>query len=164
MTLKATRFTPKILLGSPRRGNAVPNSDASIILYSSSRYDFTRHEEISWIEALDVKSGTTKVVDSNKQSKHPVWIDDQAVAVVRSTEGGETDVVISESGCFDDRSVLKLFLESCLAALALAVEQYLVITANQPCTKIPTVPEDLSSDVYIRMRLVYDAVLNNAAI
>jgi dipeptidyl aminopeptidase/acylaminoacyl peptidase len=45
MVYRANKFTPQVLLSAPRRSIGVPNSDASLILYTTSTYSFDTHSQ-----------------------------------------------------------------------------------------------------------------------
>lgn len=62
MTIKASKFTPEVLLSAPRRSGGIANSHGSQILFSVTQYSFAEHKETAQIKILDVKTNESHVV------------------------------------------------------------------------------------------------------
>lgn len=75
MTIKATRFTPETLISAPSRSAAVPNRDASLQLFSVSRYDFKDQKETTELRWRDEPAGRETIVDGSGKASSPVWLD-----------------------------------------------------------------------------------------
>lgn len=103
MTIRASKFTPKVLLEAPRRSQGSPNSDASKILYSVSTYSFSEHEKKSEIRLLDVETQQTSLVTDDKTFSEPTWLDDETVLLLKSNEDGTTELVIGSPENFEKR-------------------------------------------------------------
>ncbi|KAI8940255.1 hypothetical protein NX059_003956 [Plenodomus lindquistii] len=101
MTIKATKFDPKVLLEAPRRSEGRPNSDASKILYSVSTYSFSEHAKKSEIRILDAESRQTTLITDKTSASEATWLDDGTVVLLNSNEDGTTDVVIGDAGNFE---------------------------------------------------------------
>lgn len=103
MTIRATKFTPEVLLEAPRRSEGLPNSDASKILYSVSTYSFAEHAKKSEIRLLDVESQESSLITDDKSASEPVWIDDATIVLLQSGEDGTTSVVVGDPTSFEKR-------------------------------------------------------------
>lgn len=105
MTIRASKFTPEVLLSAPRRSEGIPNSDASKVLYSVSTYSFADHAKKSEIRILDVASQQTSLVTDDKAASEPTWIDDDNILLLRSGDDGVTSVLIGKADNFDNELV-----------------------------------------------------------
>jgi hypothetical protein len=103
MTIRATKFTPEVLLEAPRRSEGLPNSDASQVLYSISSYSFAQHEKKSEIRILDVESQQSSLITDEKSASEPAWIDDETIVVLYSEDDGTTSVVVGSPKNFEKR-------------------------------------------------------------
>jgi Tol biopolymer transport system component len=102
MTVRAVKFTPHVLLGSPIRSHGLPNSDASQILYSSRTYSFHDHSKKTELRILDTKSNQTRLVSEEQVAIGAVtWLGDKEILVLIAKEDGRTDILV---GDFDDFS------------------------------------------------------------
>ncbi|KAF2682495.1 dipeptidyl-peptidase-like protein V precursor [Lentithecium fluviatile CBS 122367] len=99
MTIRASKFTPEVLLSTPRRSAGIPNSDASKVLYSVSTYNFSEHAKSSEIRLLGVKSQQTGLITDAKGASEPLWLDDDTVVLLSEGEDGVTSVRV---GCVQD--------------------------------------------------------------
>jgi hypothetical protein len=103
MTIRASKFTPKVLLEAPRRSPGSPNSDASKVLYSVSTYCFSEHAKKSETRLLDVATQQTSLVTDDKTFSEPTWLDDETILLLKSNENGTTDLVIGSLENFEKR-------------------------------------------------------------
>ncbi|KAB8670409.1 hypothetical protein FH972_026322 [Carpinus fangiana] len=101
MTIRASKFTPEVMLGAPRRSAGVPNSDASFVLYSVSTYDFEAHESSGEIRILDVEKNESAVVTKGKDTSNPLWLDDSNIALFRGAKEGQTELLIGPAKNFE---------------------------------------------------------------
>ncbi|KAK6432273.1 hypothetical protein LTR95_011560, partial [Oleoguttula sp. CCFEE 5521] len=53
MTIRAMKFTPQVLLSTPRRSAGVPSPDGKFVLYTASTYDFEKHSKTTETKLLD---------------------------------------------------------------------------------------------------------------
>lgn len=102
MTIRAAKFTPKVLLSAPRRSEGIPNSDASKVLYSVSTYSFEDHSKKSEIRILDVISQQTSLVTDDKTASEPTWVDDDNILVLKSGDDGVTTVLVGKADNFEN--------------------------------------------------------------
>jgi hypothetical protein len=103
MTIRATKFTPEVLLEAPRRSEGLPNTDASQVLYSISTYSFAQHEKKSEIRILDVETQQSSLITDAKSASEPVWIDDDTIVLLYSEDDGTTSVVVGNPNNFEKR-------------------------------------------------------------
>jgi hypothetical protein len=102
MTIKATKFTPDVLLSAPRRTSGVPNADASQILYKVNTYSFAEHAWTREIRVLTHKSNGSSLVTNVEGASDPVWVgEDGDVLVLVPGEKGSTDFVVGKVGDFN---------------------------------------------------------------
>ncbi|KAL6159593.1 hypothetical protein ACJQWK_06153 [Exserohilum turcicum] len=101
MTIRASKFTPKVLLEAPRRSEGAPNSGASQILYSVSTYSFSEHAKKGEIRILDVESQQASLVTDDKSYSEPTWLDDKAMLLLNSKDDGTTNIVIGSPHNFE---------------------------------------------------------------
>jgi len=94
MTIRASKFTPEVLLSAPRRSAGIPNSDASKVLYSVSTYSFAEHAKTSEIRVLCVKSQQTSLVTGEQGASEPLWLNDETVVFLSGGGGGVTSVKV----------------------------------------------------------------------
>ena len=103
MAIKATKFTPKVLLSAPRRSPGIPNADGSRILYTTHAYSFEDHEKTVEIRVLDVKSNESKLVSRHKELSEPNWLDEETVFLLESGLDGATNVLVGPIEDFDNQ-------------------------------------------------------------
>ncbi len=103
MTIRANKFTPEVLLEAPRRSQGIPNSDASKVLYSVSKYSFAKHEKTSEIRILVVASQQTTLVSSDKSMSEPKWLDDDTIVLLKSNDDGTTKLLAGRADDFESR-------------------------------------------------------------
>jgi hypothetical protein len=102
MTVRATKFTPEVMLSAPRRSAGIPNADGSKVLYSVSAYSFAEHSKKSEIRVLDVKTQETTLVTDDAAASDKLWIGD-SIIVLFSGEDGVTEVRIGKAVDFAKR-------------------------------------------------------------
>jgi len=108
MTIRARKFDAKVLISAPRRDAGVPNKDGSQVLYAISQYSFEEHDTKREIRLLDVKSDESRVVDDSGKCSEPVWLDEDTIAMLRSTDEGETELVVGKAENFKERCIGRL--------------------------------------------------------
>ncbi|KAF2468244.1 dipeptidyl-peptidase-like protein V precursor [Lindgomyces ingoldianus] len=104
MTIRATKFTPEVLLSAPRRSAGIPNSAGSKILYSVSTYSFADHSKKSEIRILDVESQQTSLISDESSANDPHWLGDDAILLLNSGEDGTTRVRVGGADDFSNSS------------------------------------------------------------
>ncbi|KAL6712058.1 hypothetical protein ACN47E_003101 [Coniothyrium glycines] len=102
MVIRASKFTPEVLLEAPRRSEGVPNSDATRVLYVVSTYSFTDHAKKSEIRVLDVASQQTSLVTDDKGASEPTWLNDKTILLLKSNDDGTTDFVVGQVDKFEE--------------------------------------------------------------
>lgn len=101
MTIRATKFTPEVLLEAPRRSEGLPNSNATRILHSVSTYSFSDHKKTSEIRVLDTATQQTTLITDDTSASDPAWLDDETIVFLRTKEDGTTEVVVGDPESFD---------------------------------------------------------------
>jgi hypothetical protein len=103
MTIRASKFTPEVLLSAPRRSAGLPNSDASKVLYSVSTYNFGEHSKKSEVRILDVASQQSTLVSDDKSASEPTWLDDDTLLLLKGEDDGTTKVLVGKADSFEHR-------------------------------------------------------------
>lgn len=106
MTIRASKFTPEVLLSAPRRSAGQPNSDASKVLYSVSTYNFADHSKKSEIRILDAASQQSTLVSDNKSATEAAWLDDETLLLLKNEDDGTTTVLVGKADSFENRCVI----------------------------------------------------------
>lgn len=97
MTIRASQFTPEVLLSAPRRSAGVPNSNGSHVLFTVNSYSFESHSKTNELRVLDTKTNeSTLLLDEAVDGLN--WLDDDAFVWLRGKEGGETEVCVGSVG------------------------------------------------------------------
>ncbi|PKS11835.1 hypothetical protein jhhlp_001129 [Lomentospora prolificans] len=94
MTIRATKFTPEVLLSAPRRGQGLPNPAGTTVLYTSSTYSFESHSKADQIRLLNVETGETTVISESSSLKDPTWIGDTEVLLLDHSGNGDSTTSI----------------------------------------------------------------------
>jgi hypothetical protein len=110
MTIRAFKFTPEVLLEAPRRGEGIPNSDASKVLYTLGAYSFSEHKKTSELRLLDVASQQTSLVTKDNATNEVAWLDDKTIVLLKSNENGTTTVVVGFPDSFEKRYATSPFV------------------------------------------------------
>ena len=97
MTVRHSKLTPEAMLSAPRREPGVPNADGSFVLFQVSTYSFFKHEKSSEIRLLDVSKDESTLIENDVNATSPVWLDEQAIAFLRSTGKGETELIVGNA-------------------------------------------------------------------
>ncbi|EFX03014.1 oligopeptidase family protein [Grosmannia clavigera kw1407] len=97
MVLKATKFTPEVLLSAPRRSAGAPNSTGKKVLYTVSTYSFREHRKASQIRVLDVKSGESTVLYEDPAYTEPVWIGSDEFLFLKAGDKGTTHLLLGDA-------------------------------------------------------------------
>lgn len=121
MTIRATKFTPEVLLSAPRRSPGIPNSDGSKILYSVSTYSFAEHSKSTEIRILDVESQQTSLVTDNASASAPNWLGDDTVVLFSTGDDGVTSVKIGGADNFSSRCVQCLACNSSVCSTLICI-------------------------------------------
>ncbi|KAK1755116.1 Alpha/Beta hydrolase protein [Echria macrotheca] len=94
MTLKATKFTPEVLLTAPRRSPGSPSPDGRKALYMVSTYSFETHKKTAQIRVLDIASGQSTVLVEDLNASEPTWLSDDEFLYLKSCDKGATALVV----------------------------------------------------------------------
>jgi dipeptidyl aminopeptidase/acylaminoacyl peptidase len=97
MTIKASQFTPEVLLSAPRRSAGVPNSNGSLVLFTVNSYSFESHSKTNELRVLDTKTNeSTLLLDEAVDGLN--WLGEDAFVWLRAKDGGETEVCVGSVG------------------------------------------------------------------
>lgn len=97
MTLRK-KFTPKVLIGAPRRSSATTSADGTLALYTQSTYSFQTRSKTSEIYILDVKSGQSTLLANDSRATEPTWLGlGHEIVWLKGGENGNTSLVIANA-------------------------------------------------------------------
>lgn len=91
MTIRASHFTPQVLLSAPRRSAGVPNASGTHVLFTLSAYSFETHSKTSELRVLDTRTNeSTLLLDEAVDAVN--WLDDQSFVWLQGGKDGSTDL------------------------------------------------------------------------
>jgi dipeptidyl aminopeptidase/acylaminoacyl peptidase len=97
MTIKASQFTPQVLLSAPRRSAGVPNANGSYVLFTVNSYSFESHSKSNELRVLNTKTNeSTLLLDETVEGLN--WLDEDAFVWLSGKDGGETEVCVGHVG------------------------------------------------------------------
>ncbi|KAK3695304.1 Alpha/Beta hydrolase protein [Podospora appendiculata] len=94
MTLRATKFTPEVLLSAPRRSAAVPNPSGVKAVFTINTYSFEQHKKTSQIRLLDIESGHSTLLLDDPSFSEPTWLSDDELLLLKSGDKGSTTLAV----------------------------------------------------------------------
>ncbi|KAL8972195.1 MAG: hypothetical protein Q9183_000678 [Haloplaca sp. 2 TL-2023] len=95
MTSRATKFTPKVLLGAPRRSPAVPDPTGRLAVYTLSTYSFESHRKTSEIRVIDITTSQSLLITNEEKTSEPVWLEDASELLwLKEGDKGVTELVV----------------------------------------------------------------------
>jgi hypothetical protein len=94
MTVKAAKFTPEVLLSSPRRSPGIPNRSGSLILYTVSTYSFEKHTKTIQARTFDIASETSRLVGEFASFADPAWVSDSEFIFLVPKDDGSTKLFV----------------------------------------------------------------------
>ncbi|MCJ1397068.1 hypothetical protein MMC11_000260 [Xylographa trunciseda] len=97
MTIRVEKFTPEVLLTTPRRSPAVPNAAGTHALYTQSTYSFESHSKSKEIRLLDLRSSQITLVTNENKTGEPHWLEDD-ILYLKEGEKGITELIVADSG------------------------------------------------------------------
>ncbi|PGG98965.1 hypothetical protein AJ79_08740 [Helicocarpus griseus UAMH5409] len=96
MTIRASKFTPKVMLSAPRRSAAIPNASGTLLAYTQTTYSFESHSTTSELRVLNVVTGSS-VLLTNSYSGSPQWLGDGNKLVwLRTEDNGNTSFIVGD--------------------------------------------------------------------
>lgn len=103
MTVKASHFTPEVLLSAPRRSAGIPSPNGTKFLYTVSTYSFGKHSRSSEVRVLDSAAQESRVVIDIEGASDPIWLDSYWVLLLVPGEKGATKVLVGRADDFKNR-------------------------------------------------------------
>jgi hypothetical protein len=80
------KFTPEVLISTPRRGPAIPNYDGTLALYTESTYVGGTNQNTFYL--LDITTGVTSRILHDNQAYEPTWLGDGTNTIAYLRGGG----------------------------------------------------------------------------
>ena len=106
MTVRASRFTPEVLLSAPRRSAAVPSPDGKLAAFTVSTYSFQSHSKASEIRILDIKTGQSNVLVSDSNASEPTWLGkENQILWLKAGDKGTTSLLLANADKLDVKYV-----------------------------------------------------------
>jgi len=120
MTKMATKFTPEVLLSTPRRSAGSPNPTGELVVFTvsfhdlvvlgaqlaneaaflqKSTYSFDSHSKTGHIGLLDVKTGRSAMLIEGTQFGSPEWLGDHEILFLDSSASDATSLIYMDVRC-----------------------------------------------------------------
>jgi len=107
MTVRASKFTPEVLLSAPRRSAAIPSPDGKLAAFTVSTYSFQSHSKASEIRILDIKTGQSKVLVSDSNASEPTWLGEKnEILWLKAGDKGTTSLLLANADSLDTEYVI----------------------------------------------------------
>ncbi|KAI9758822.1 MAG: hypothetical protein M4579_002836 [Chaenotheca gracillima] len=98
MTVRATKFTPEVLLSAPRRSAATASYDGSLLLYTVSTYSFESHSKSAEIRIYDPRAGQSTLFTNDPNASEPTWFGKGTdFMFLKSNEDGTTSLHVGDA-------------------------------------------------------------------
>lgn len=96
----AGKFTPEVLIEAPRRGPAVPNTDGTKALFSTSTHAIGG-DTLKEVKILDLSTGESHLLTTNSRAHDFTWLSAGSVAYLEPAEieKGQTQLKIINLQC-----------------------------------------------------------------
>ncbi|KAK6436960.1 hypothetical protein LTR95_006852 [Oleoguttula sp. CCFEE 5521] len=94
MTIRAMKFTPQVLLSTPRRSAGVPSPDGKFVLYTVSTYDFDKHMKSTETKLLDTDVNFVDTLPDGEKASDFVWLSSHEFAFLRGEDEGAASLMV----------------------------------------------------------------------
>lgn len=95
-----TQFTPQAMLSAPRRSSALPNSDGTLALYTSTTWDFATHKRNYALSVLDLSksNGSSTLLSNSSAVSNAQWLGNGTTILwLVSEDDGTTSFAIGDA-------------------------------------------------------------------
>jgi hypothetical protein len=94
----ASLFTPAAMLSAPRRGTAIPNSQGTLALYTTSTYNFTTHARKYGLWVMDLATGSSTLFSNSSAIGEAAWFGDgNEIIWTVGEDDGSTSLVVGDA-------------------------------------------------------------------
>lgn len=98
MAIRAVKFTPESLLGTPRRSSAIPNASGTLAIYTQTSYSFESHSKTNEIRVLDISTGRSTLITNDPGASDPTWLDNSDRLIwLKAKSNGNTSFIIGDA-------------------------------------------------------------------
>ncbi|KAL3426076.1 prolyl oligopeptidase [Phlyctema vagabunda] len=93
-----TKFTPEAMLSAPRRGAALPNSEGTLALYTTTTWNFTSHKRSYALSVLDLANGSSWLFSNSSAVSNAQWLGDGTTILwLLSEDDGSTSFLVGDA-------------------------------------------------------------------
>ncbi|TVY46697.1 putative dipeptidyl-peptidase [Lachnellula occidentalis] len=96
-----TQFTPQAMLSAPRRSSALPNSDGTLALYTSTTWDFSTHKRSYAFSVMDLSSksnGSSTLLSNPSAISNAQWLGNGTTILwLVSEDDGTTSFAVGDA-------------------------------------------------------------------
>ncbi|KAI9852413.1 MAG: hypothetical protein M1838_000731 [Thelocarpon superellum] len=99
MLVQVTKFTPEVLLSTPRRSNPIAHPDGNLLLYTVSIYSFESHSQTSEVRVYNIAARHSELLLSDVKASDPNWLGYGTRIIWLQSEGdGSTRLMTGDLG------------------------------------------------------------------
>ncbi|TVY81913.1 Dipeptidyl-peptidase [Lachnellula suecica] len=92
-----TTFTPEAMLSAPRRGSALPNSEGTLALYTSTVWNFTTHTRKYALSVMDLSNGSSYLFSNSSVVSNAQWLGNGTTILwLASEDDGSTSFAVGD--------------------------------------------------------------------
>ncbi|KAK2782925.1 hypothetical protein FQN53_009526 [Emmonsiellopsis sp. PD_33] len=97
MTRRASKFTPEVMLSTPRRSAGIPNPSGTLLAYTQSIYSFESHSTTTELRVLHVATGSSTAL-TNEFRGTPQWLGDEDRLIwLKPEDNGHTSFLVGDA-------------------------------------------------------------------
>lgn len=97
-TTNSSIFTPEAMLSAPRRGAALPNSEGTLALHTTTTYNFTTHKRKYGLYVMDLKTGASTLFSNSTAVGEVHWLGDgNDILWLVSEDDGSTSFKVGDA-------------------------------------------------------------------
>lgn len=91
----ASKFTPEVLIQAPRRGPAIPNTDGTRAVFSTSTHTIGG-STLKEVKVLDLSTGGSQLLATNSKGQDFTWLTAESLVFLEPGDKGVTQLKITE--------------------------------------------------------------------
>lgn len=103
----AEKLTPEVLIEAPRRGPAIPNTDGTRALFSTSTHTIGG-DTLKEVKILDLSTGESRLLTANSKAHDFTWLTAGSVAFLEPSErAGATQLSVTRLQCANKEFIFR---------------------------------------------------------
>ena len=98
LVLSHSSLISRVLISAPRPSAAVPNDNATLAVYTLTKYSFDSHSQSKEIRILDLATGQSSLFSNDIKDKEPTWLGDgNLLGWLKDVDGACTQLWIGDA-------------------------------------------------------------------